>query len=81
MKIRLLSTDAKVGNLYYNEEKCIIQLKPLAKTFLNDKWAEKIDELSDDDVLYYNSCYYFAKTRKPLKELGLKMKHEFEQIL
>ena len=60
--------------LFHDKEKYKIEIKPLKKIF-----EDTLTNITADEIYYHNTYYYFCKSRKPLKEIALKMKEVWFQ--
>jgi len=49
--------------LYYNKQECELKIKKDTKLCYGKK---HIEEIKEQEISYFNDCYYIAEERKPL---------------
>jgi hypothetical protein len=68
-----MDDDKKYYELYYSKKDKVIKICPLRKCF-----DDKKKHIKDNEVFYWNDCYFFGTNRKLLKKKALEIKQEWE---
>lgn len=73
--------EQKIYQLYHDKEKGILKVSPMHRMFYDTNIDHQLAPFHEDYILYYNSFYYFSRSRKALVKLAREMKEEWIQQL
>lgn len=69
--------NTKIYQLYHNKEKATIRVTPMSKMFYHKTYVDQLIASATEEIVYYNSNYFFSLSRKALVQKAREMKEEW----
>lgn len=77
--------NTKIYQLYHDKSKAILKISPMIKAFYGTTYIDKLLTNATEEIIYYNTNYFFSFSRKALVQKAREMKEEWikeaEEIL
>lgn len=69
--------NTKVYQLHHDKSKAILKVSPMSKAFYHMTYVDKLLTNATEEIIYYNTNYFFSFSRKALVQKAREMKEEW----